>query len=884
MKGEKEKTTFKAYHIFIIACILSPLLILNSNYVNNRKEKIKTNEGNSKLFDQIILGRQLEGVEGDEGGAKTGTDKICEKGHDDLVEYYKTGDLGKIGLDDKPIKAEDKDEPYLQSLIKIIKSLSGGGDDSKKERLRNLQSFDAIQDDLITYLKHLLPILAFFVIAILAIPGWIICCFCCCCNCCCCCCCKKPGCKLPCFIFTNAFYALVVAVCIYGLSQSNNIFEGMASTECSILKFFDQVIDGETKSELPRWAGIDPINDILDDLGDQINHLNSNINSQLNTKFNDIYGVEGDASKPGSKKKFKEKMNDAGDIFRDSSGNINSGYKKDCSDYTGQTPSDFFVLDLVTFFGRHTGSETYDGIYSTDSILSAWQIECNTISQSADDNLKEAKKSFSGILDSNAGKIIENLDNGKKTLGELKDSFNGIKSGIADLIIDNSETIDEKGKLGFKLVFGVLALINVAIAAFMFLICFFSGKLCAKCCCCCRCIFKCATHLLWNILALLMIITFLVGFLFALVGQIGSDAMSVISYIVSEDNLGPNGDNFLVDNLGNEGKGYIYRCVDGDGKIEEEIGLEMNQINSFNQLYDAEDAIKQSKEAFEKIQREMPTYYKTIDQINDRVDLKVIPQLFSTTDPCTSTSCILNYDKILKDLNDSISSSAPNDDYKREKWVIGSPSDNRCEEGLNPDNSGNDVVSAGNYIFNPLKCDPKERDWIIDSGTDATIKKHAEMLSKIMGYVKEANTEATPPNPNPQTFLEVLNQLKGDYNNIFLKSYIDALDLFKSSIHLITRKLKDFTGDNNGLFSFIKCTFIGTNLKIMLKYLKSALGGDVKTVGICLLVVGCSLALSISATILMIIIINIDIDNNNKKDKIPEYPMASTGRVIEYKE
>ena len=158
MKGEKEKTTFKAYHIFIIACILSPLLILNSNYVNNRKEKIKTNEGNSKLFDQIILGRQLEGVEGDEGGAKTGTDKICEKGHDDLVVYYKTGDLGKIGLDDKPIKAEDKDEPYLQSLIKIIKSLSGGGDDSKKERLRNLQSFDAIQDDLITYLKHLLDL------------------------------------------------------------------------------------------------------------------------------------------------------------------------------------------------------------------------------------------------------------------------------------------------------------------------------------------------------------------------------------------------------------------------------------------------------------------------------------------------------------------------------------------------------------------------------------------------------------------------------------------------------------------------------------------------------------------------------------------------------
>ena len=62
----------------------------------------------------------------------------------------------------------------------------------------------------------------------------------------------------------------------------------------------------------------------------------------------------------------------------------------------------------------------------------------------------------------------------------------------------------------------------------------------------------------------------------------------------------------------------------------------------------------------------------------------------------------------------------------------------------------------------------------------------------------------------------------------------------------------------------------------MLKYLKSALGGDVKTVGICLLVVGCSLALSISATILMIVIINVDIENNKKKTELKP-------RIVEYK-
>ena len=108
-------------------------------------------------------------------------------------------------------------------------------------RLRNLEfSLNKNKQDIINYGKHLLPSLIFFAIGILCIPGWLICCFCCCCNCCCCCCCKKPGCKLPCFIFTYIFYGLSVAICIYGLTQSNKIFVGLSDTECSILKFFDQ--------------------------------------------------------------------------------------------------------------------------------------------------------------------------------------------------------------------------------------------------------------------------------------------------------------------------------------------------------------------------------------------------------------------------------------------------------------------------------------------------------------------------------------------------------------------------------------------------------------------------------------------------------------------
>ena len=856
-ENKKITPTLKAYHLLILGCLLSPILILNSNYVNKKRASIKLYEEKSKLFNKIILGRHLEG--GSEAEEELqGSDKVCKKGSEDLVDYYKTGDLSKIGLDDKPITAEDKDEPYLKALINIIKTMMNGEDKNDSDegtqengaggRLRNLQldSLGPIQDDAINYAKHLIPIVAFLVITILAIPGWIICCFCCCCNCCCCCCCKKSGCKIPCFIFTNVFYALVVAVCVYGLSQSNSIFKGMASTECSILKFFDQFLDGETKSEPPRWAGITGINTILGGLHTQIANLKNH--NDLDDEYNEI---------PGAEKDFKQEMKEAGEAINNGD---KTGHKLDLSSYTGQTSPDNYALDLVKNFGLYTGNinQDYDGGFTENSLLYFWNYEFSQISEPAYEQLTNAKDGFDGILSGNIDPILESLDSGKNTLEELKGSFDGIKSSVADLILENSETIDEYGKLGFKCIFGVLALINIAIAVFMFLLCFFSGKLCINCCCC-RCICKCATHLLWNILALLMIITFLVGFLFTLIGQLGSDVMSLISFVVSKDNLRATEGSILVDSMGEQAKGYLDRCIIGDGKIEKQIGLQLDQIDSFDQIYDAENIIVSARESFEEIKREMPVYKEFKKKIKERAELTTIPSFYSI-----EGLNYKNFDDILDSLNEAIGTKESDPNKKTERWVIGSTSDKTC-----------DVAVAENNEFNPLTCKPNDRAWI--SSADNEIKNKALLVNTLINYV-EAQKEPEDEDAithSSNTFALLLNKCRDKYD-AFLTQYIRTLTTFEEAIQGITGQLREFTGNNNGLFSFIKCNFIGTNLKIMLKYLKSALGGDVKTVGICLLVVGCSLALSISATILMIVIINVDIENNKKKTELKP-------RIVEYK-
>ncbi|MBO6194754.1 MAG: hypothetical protein J6O56_00245 [Bacilli bacterium] len=863
---------------------MSSLLIFNSNYVNNQKAQEKLNQEKSQLFNQIISNRYLE-----ESENNTKTDKVCSRGSESLIEYYKTGDLSEIELEEGNITCEDKNEGYMKALINIVKNLAGGGDgdtdkdtgtnnqlytpsEDEVEGRRNLlgesMNIDGMKDDLIDYGKHLLPILIFFVIGILCIPGWLICCFCCCCNCCCCCCCKKPGCKIPCFIFTYLFYALVVVVCIYGLTKSNSIYVGLADTECSLLKFFDQILDGETKQELPRWAGISGINDILDDLYFQINDMKNGTKTEMDNQMGYIENKKGD---------FIGFMNTSGDKFFDSNGKYKDIYSKVYNFNIGSTNiNGRYALDIIKMFGKY--DSTSQKYKPENSVLDIWEQEYSLVSRTADEYMGQAHDGFSQILDDKVDDLLGNFNDGRKQLDEIKSSFDDIKNDIGNIIIDYSELIDDYGKLGFKLVFGVLALINIAIAVFMLLICICSGKSCTNCCCC-RCICKLFTHLLWNILALLMIIVFLVGFLIALVGQVGSDAMSIISYVVSADNT----DNILLDQLG-DAKPYLDRCINGDGQIVEELGLDTSQINSFDDIRTAEQKIEETKNEF-KEKKQFVTYNIYKDKLLSRNNLtdNSLSLVHETVDlnnlDSNDLSKVLNFDVVLSQMNEFIKND-PDSYTHKETWdKTSTVTDKICKEG-----DDDFTHSDGTELkLNPKYCKPYYRDWIENIGSAHPkdyIKNSAQVISDTITFIKNAMKDSDVD----EDYLKILNLLKDKYE-LYLDQYIDTLDFFNTTIKRITSKLNEYSG-NNQTFSFIQCNFIGTNLKIVLKYLKSALGKDIYTVGICFLIVGCSLLLSISSTILLIVVINTDIDKNKEeikeKDNIPEYRINSEGRVIRY--
>ena len=841
-----EQTQFnpklRSYHVLLLACLLSPLLIYNSNYVNSQRAKEKLNKEKGILFDRIISSRYLEENENEEA---SDSDKVCEKASKELVDYYKTGDLKKIDIDDGKIKSEDKGKPYFDALINIIKSLTGDDDDDEdtdsgnnswnysgdETNRRNLEESEDLKDDIITYVKHLIPILIFFAIGILSLPGWFVCCICTCCNCCCCCCCKNLKCKIPCFIFTYVFYALAIAICIYGFSQTNKNFEGIANTECSILKFLDQVLDGETKQELPRWAGIEGINQILENLHDSINDMKNGTYEQLESQIDTIND---------KKVEFLGLMETADQLVYNKNSKT---YNYLTNNYNYQFSNNLkvegqYVLDLVNMFGIYNAEEKK--FEPPNSTLDAWEFEYKTVSQIADEYLGQAKDGFNEILSSSTDEILDSLNSGIDSLSDIRESFDDIRSGSIDSIYDVYDDIDKYGKLGSKLVFGVLGLMIVALAVLMLFICLFSGEMC-KNCCCCRCILKFFTHLLWNILALLMFITFLVGFLFSFIGTLGEDAMSVVSYVVSEENLGVNGtdgEGIFVSSL-EDAKNYLSRCINGDGKIEEEIGLNLDQINSFDNISEAEAIIEDTKNEFEE-KKQFVTYniYKAFMEKRSNLsaeELFLLPKNKNFNDEDKSN--FLLFKVLLEEMNGFIKNNAP-DSYKEEKWETKDYDETKtCASGTDPSSL------SGSIVFNPLKCKPIDRDWISQQGVD--IKGRAQILSDTIDIINALN--------NP--YLKQLDDLKVEYEE-YLESYIGALGFFNNTIKSITNSIREYIGNGTSLFGFIQCNFIGTNLKIMLKYLKKSLGTNIKTLGICLTIVGCSLALSISSTILLIVIIN----------------------------
>ena len=97
-----------------------------------------------------------------------------------------------------------------------------------------------------------------------------------------------------------------------------------------------------------------------------------------------------------------------------------------------------------------------------------------------------------------------------------------------------------------------------------------------------------------------MIISFMIGSILALIERVGSDVMSLISFIVSEENFNDI-NTVLLDKL-DKGKDILEECIVGERNLSSAFELD-GLTADFDTIYNVKDEIISYKERFNSLAR-----------------------------------------------------------------------------------------------------------------------------------------------------------------------------------------------------------------------------------------------------------------------------------------
>jgi hypothetical protein len=95
----------------------------------------------------------------------------------------------------------------------------------------------------------------------------------------------------------------------------------------------------------------------------------------------------------------------------------------------------------------------------------------------------------------------------------------------------------------------------------------------------------------------MMICSFLFGSLLGIIGMIGGDMMSLVSYILSKENF--SNEKLFIDKF-DEAAEYLKIFIHGDGDISTSLDLG-NSLNSFNNISHIQENIRTIRENFSNI-------------------------------------------------------------------------------------------------------------------------------------------------------------------------------------------------------------------------------------------------------------------------------------------
>ena len=454
-------------------------------------------------------------------------EEICKKGSYDLYNYYY-----QENKNIKEPKYNDK-EDYILSLIQII-------DKDKTNKKENMK----------IYIKHLLPSLIILCLTFISLIIWVLFLICGMCKKCKkCSCFLKPKCKSCIYIllFSSLFGSFILS--INGVLKTKKLVSNLDKISCSMLRFIYDITEGQKiKSQNNKWSGIDGINNLITKLNTLTSNLATQI-SNLDVKISQINGASG--------------------YFNNYKTSLQSTYTQLIQQSTDSIPLIGGSEKLIPIYIKNYGPQS-----EVNTVLNLAKNEIETIKNILETTNNNVKSSFGNSEFSNT------LTTAKISLQNLKQSIDQINNDLINPLYKKNKNLTKKLEKLFKSFYIICLILN---SIFIVLnVCFF-----CECFPSIECIFKLFIHLIWNCLALIMLISVIISAIFSIICALSKDVVSVAHFSLSSDNLNSESPK-IVKNFGN-GKEYIDICINGDHNLMNNFFGSIG--NNINDLLSVESSI-----------------------------------------------------------------------------------------------------------------------------------------------------------------------------------------------------------------------------------------------------------------------------------------------------
>ena len=262
------------------------------------------------------------------------------------------------------------------------------------------------------------------------------------------------------YIITVALNAGVIISAIVGFARSSKFTSSFDGATCSIINFIEHTMNGEEKTDLPKWIGTHNIVSSLDSLG--------SIPDTLNTEYSKVFEVSSYTTLASDDTAYE--------------GLIDKAPTSDGTDGL------YIPVDATGVYPAYIKGFASTSAQYYQSLLE----EYNTIIKSNIANINNLKTTVEGIQSSTAL---------GSTLNTYKSTFGSIQSAIADV---GDPAIDFKVRdkafdlflLSFKILYGVFLALAACLITLISLYVWLRFT-----------ILKLPTHIVWNVAMLICFLT-----------------------------------------------------------------------------------------------------------------------------------------------------------------------------------------------------------------------------------------------------------------------------------------------------------------------------------------------------------------------------------------